>query len=87
MANEIENVLFRDVDRYLFDLVPIRRGVLAQMEEEGKRRKFPFVGPMVGEMLSLLARAIGARRILELGSGFGYSAMHFARALPPGGMV
>jgi len=87
MSNEIEKLLFRDVDHYLFDLVPVRSGVLARMEEEGKRRKFPFIGPMVGELLSLLARAIGARRILELGSGFGYSAMHFARALPPGGMV
>lgn len=87
MASEIEKLFFRDVDRYLFDLVPVREGVLARMEEEGRRRKFPFIGPMVGELLSLLARAIGARRVLELGSGFGYSAMHFARALPPDGIV
>ena len=34
---------------------------------------------------SVLARAIGARRVFELGSGYGYSALHFARAVGEGG--
>jgi len=34
-----------------------------------------------------LARSIGARRVMELGSGFGYSAYWFARAVGPGGEV
>jgi predicted O-methyltransferase YrrM len=38
-------------------------------------------------LLSILTLAAGARRVLELGSGFGYSAWWFARSLPPGGRV
>lgn len=37
--------------------------------------------------LELLARSIGARRVFELGSGFGYSAYWFARAVGHGGEV
>jgi caffeoyl-CoA O-methyltransferase len=55
---------------------PVRR----EMEELARQRGFPIVGPLVGRELSLLVRATGARRIFELGSGFGYSALFFARA-------
>jgi caffeoyl-CoA O-methyltransferase len=61
--------------------------VLLEMEAEGKERGFPIVGRMVGVVLELLARGIGARRVFELGSGYGYSAYWFARAVGPGGEV
>ncbi|HEY3593783.1 MAG TPA: class I SAM-dependent methyltransferase, partial [Polyangiaceae bacterium] len=50
-------------------------------------RKFPIVGPLVGRELIVLARAIGAKRVFELGSGYGYSALFFARAVGPDGIV
>ena len=55
------------------------------MEAEGERRGFPIVGRNVGVTLELLARSVGARRVVELGSGFGYSAYWFARAVGPEG--
>jgi caffeoyl-CoA O-methyltransferase len=58
--------------------------VLLEMEAEGERRGFPIVGRNVGVTLELLARSIGARRVMELGSGFGYSAYWFARAVGAG---
>jgi predicted O-methyltransferase YrrM len=61
--------------------------VLLEMEAEGRERGFPIVGRVVGVSLELLARSIGARRVFELGSGFGYSAYWFARAVGPGGEV
>jgi predicted O-methyltransferase YrrM len=61
--------------------------VLLEMEAEGERRNFPIVGRNVGVTLEVLARAIGARRVMELGSGFGYSAYWFARAVGPDGEV
>jgi caffeoyl-CoA O-methyltransferase len=61
--------------------------VLLEMEAEGGRRGFPIVGRNVGVTLELLARSIGARRVMELGSGFGYSAYWFARAVGAGGEV
>jgi predicted O-methyltransferase YrrM len=45
------------------------------------------VSPAQGKMLNLLARSIGARRILEVGTLGGYSTIWLARALPTGGRV
>jgi caffeoyl-CoA O-methyltransferase len=61
--------------------------VLLEMEAEGKERGFPIIGRLVGVTVELLARSVGARRVFELGSGFGYSAYWFARAVGPGGEV
>jgi caffeoyl-CoA O-methyltransferase len=61
--------------------------VLLEMEAEGERRNFPIVGRNVGVTLEVFSRSIGARRVMELGSGFGYSAYWFARATGPDGEV
>jgi predicted O-methyltransferase YrrM len=45
------------------------------------------VSPPQGKLLHLLARAIGARRVLEVGTLAGYSTLWLARALPPEGEV
>jgi hypothetical protein len=58
-----------------------------EMEALAEERDFPIVGRLVGVTLELLARAIGARRVLEMGSGYGYSAYWFSRAVGPGGEV
>ena len=59
--------------------------VLLEMEAEAETRGFPIVGRNVGVTLEVLARSVGARRIVELGSGFGYSAYWFSRAIGPDG--
>jgi caffeoyl-CoA O-methyltransferase len=61
--------------------------VLLDMEREAEERNFPAIGRTVGVAVEILARAIGARRVFELGSGFGYSAYWFARAVGEGGEV
>jgi len=59
--------------------------VLLEMEARAAEHGFPIVGRMVGVVLELLARSIGATRVFELGSGFGYSAYWFSRAIGPDG--
>ncbi len=61
--------------------------VLIEMEDMGAELGFPIVGRNVGVLLELLARSVGARRVMELGSGFGYSAYWFARAVGEDGEV
>jgi predicted O-methyltransferase YrrM len=75
------------IERYLNGVRAPRSGALREMEVLARRRQFPIVGPDVGRLLFILARSSGARRVLELGSGFGYSAFWFALALPPDGEV
>jgi caffeoyl-CoA O-methyltransferase len=61
--------------------------VLLEMEAYGEEHNFPLVGRNVGVTLEVLARSVGARRIMELGSGYGYSGYWHARAVGPGGEV
>ena len=61
--------------------------VLLEMEAEARASRFPIVDRLVGVTLEVLARSIGARRIFELGSGYGYSAYWFARAVGRDGEV
>jgi predicted O-methyltransferase YrrM len=75
------------VEAYLWSLDRTADPVLEEMEELARQRDFPIVGAHAGKLLSILTRATQARRVLELGSGFGYSAWWFARSLPPGGRV
>jgi caffeoyl-CoA O-methyltransferase len=76
-----------DIEDYLHRVTPPSEGILREMERLAADLRFPIVGPLVGRVLFLAARAIAARDIFECGSGFGYSAWWFARALPAGGRV
>ena len=61
--------------------------VLLEMEAIAEENGFPIVGRNVGVTLEVLARSVGATRIMELGSGFGYSAYWHARAVGSDGEV
>jgi predicted O-methyltransferase YrrM len=69
------------VQTYLETLVPPRPPELAAMEEIARLQDFPIIGPVAGQTCYQLARLIKARRIFELGSGYGYSTAWFARAV------
>ena len=79
------NLLLADIDAYLLQACPPRDSILAEMESRAAVESFPIVGPLVGRLLFLLARISGAKRVLELGSGFGYSGYWFGSAVGPGG--
>ena len=75
------------VERYLSGLNRQVDAVLADIARDGEARKLPLVDAEVGAFLQVLARAVGARRILEIGTAIGYSGTWLARALPTGGML
>jgi caffeoyl-CoA O-methyltransferase len=75
------------IEKYLIDLLPERDEALAEMEALAAKTGFPIIGPLVGRLLAQLTILSGARRILELGSGFGYSAYWFAKAVGGDGKV
>jgi caffeoyl-CoA O-methyltransferase len=79
----------REVADYLTDLAAAQHHdpVLVEMEQRADELGFPIVGRAAGRFLELTARAIGARRVFELGSGYGYSAYWFARAVGEDGEV
>lgn len=78
-------LLHPKVDRYLHDLSRHGDPVLAKMEERAAGSGFPIVGPLAGRFCYQVARMVGARRVFELGSGYGYSTLWFARAVAENG--
>jgi caffeoyl-CoA O-methyltransferase len=75
------------VENYLYSLLPPRDLLLAEMEEEARRRNIPIVGPAVGRLLYQLALISGARTVCELGSAIGYSTIWWALAVGDQGQV
>src|SRR5438132_4293461 len=55
------------------------------MEAHAREIRFPIIGPASGYFCYQVAKMIGARRVFELGSGFGYSTAWFARAVQENG--
>ena len=66
---------------YLDELVPARHAELQRMEAYAREHDFPIIGPAAGHLCYLVARMIGATRVFEMGSGYGYSTAWFARAV------
>ena len=80
-------ILNPDVETYLHTLNPPSDPIILEMERKGREQDFPIIGPEVGRLCGMLARAIGAKRVFEMGSGFGYSTWWFAQAVGDGGEV
>src|SRR5262245_2530912 len=77
------------VDRYLADLFARDDAALeaALRDSAAAGLRSIHVSPNQGKLLHLLAKALGARNILELGTLGGYSAIWLARALPEDGRL
>jgi caffeoyl-CoA O-methyltransferase len=74
-------------DRYLERLLPPRDPLLREMEERAAKEDVPISDPEIGRLLGILARGVGARRIVEVGTAIGYGALCLARGAPEARIV
>src|SRR5262245_55508532 len=77
------------VEKYVTDLLAPADAALESALAASAAAGLPSiqVAPNAGKFLNLIARMIGAKRILEIGTLGGYSAIWMARALPEGGRL
>ncbi|MEK9628190.1 MAG: class I SAM-dependent methyltransferase [Nitrospinota bacterium] len=76
------------IEDYAFDHTSYEGDLLKQLEEETyEKLEIPQMttGRIEARLLKLLARLASAKRILEIGTFAGYSALSMAEALPEGG--
>jgi predicted O-methyltransferase YrrM len=80
---------WREVDAYLTRTLVDQDDALIRAVEDQDAAGLPSieVAPVNAKLLHLLARMVGARRVLEIGTLGGYSTIWLARALPVGGRV
>ena len=77
-----------EIEEYLKELAKIDdEPVLLEMEALAQEKNFPIIGRLCGQALEVMARLTGAKRIFEMGSGYGYSAYWFSRATGPDGEI
>ena len=76
-----------EVEDYLYQVLPPRDEVLAEIEAEATKNDVPIVGPAVGRVFHQLVQISGAKRIFEMGSAIGYSTIWWARAAGNDGRV
>ncbi len=79
------DILDPKLTEYLTNLVPPRPRELQKMEAYAAEHDFPIIGPICGHLCYQLARSLKAKRIFELGSGYGYSTAWFAQAVKENG--
>jgi predicted O-methyltransferase YrrM len=81
--------LLARIDDYIEEMFAPQDEALEAALREMRRAGLPQiqVSPNEAKLLQLLAEMVGARRILEVGTLGGYSAIHFGRALPEDGTL
>ena len=75
------------INDYLLNLTTEDDKYILEMERIAREKGFPIVERLVGRLLFVLTKLKKPRLILELGSGFGYSAYWFSKALDNGRIV
>lgn len=73
-----------ELQEYLNRLVPRRDTLLARMEDEARRESIPIVEEHEGQLLYMLVKIAGAKRVLELGAATGYSGIWLLRGTDGG---
>ncbi len=83
----MSQILPEPIERYLAAVNRRPDALLDEIAADGHRRQLPIVHPETGRLLQVLVTAVGARRVLEIGTAIGYSTAWMARALPPDGLL
>jgi predicted O-methyltransferase YrrM len=86
----VDGIVRPEIERYAEEhTTPPPPHLLALAEETRATLPVPqmMTGPVEGRFLELLVFAVGARRVLEIGTYSGYSALSMADGLPPGGSI
>ena len=68
------------IEDYIQEKTHIGDSIIDEMHNYAEISEVPIVGPLVGKFLYQIAKITNAKRIFEMGSGFGYSAYWFAKA-------
>ncbi|MBU4001074.1 MAG: O-methyltransferase, partial [Proteobacteria bacterium] len=62
------SVMIQNPEDFFRALIPERSDLLKSLEAEALEEGIPIIGPVVGELLHILVKVAGAKRVLELGT-------------------
>lgn len=77
---EDDNINYEYIIRYLRDTLPASEGLIRELEEYAKKNEVPISQPESIRMIEVLLKMMNAKKILEVGSAIGYSAIRMSCA-------
>lgn len=77
---EEDNINYEYIIRYLRDTLPKSTGLLKELEEYAKENEVPISQPESIRLIEVLLKMMNAKKILEVGSAIGYSAIRMSSA-------
>lgn len=83
-------IIHPDVEKYLENLIrqqPFDEEILKEMEDYAAKNKFPIVERQVGLLLYLITKIKKPKLVVEVGSGYGYSAYWFGKGIEDGKVI
>lgn len=78
---EGDNINYDYILRYIRDTLPQSEGQLLEMEKYAEENNVPISQPESIRFLEIIIKIANAKRILEVGSAIGYSAIRMSRAM------
>jgi predicted O-methyltransferase YrrM len=87
MKARLDAIIHRNQAEYLEQLLSQTDDLLSEMERYAAEHRVPIADREVALFLEITARAIKARRVLEIGMAIGYSVIHLARAIKDDGVI
>lgn len=85
----MEDHIHEALDRYIGDLFAPEDDLLQQIREDSAANGMPqiHIHATDGQLIQFLLKAVGAKRVVEIGTLAGYSGTWILRALPPDGTL
>jgi predicted O-methyltransferase YrrM len=85
----MEDQIHEALDRYIGDLFAPEDDLLQQIREDSVAQGMPqiHIHATDGQLIQFLLKAVGARRVVEIGTLAGYSGTWILRGLPPDGTL
>jgi caffeoyl-CoA O-methyltransferase len=87
MKARLDAIIHRNQAEYLEELLSQTDDLLSEMEMYAAEHRVPIADREVALFLEITARAIKARRVMEIGMAIGYSVIHLARAIQDDGVI
>lgn len=83
----MSNITDKHVEGYIRGLLPEHRGILKKIEDDAIKNKVPIIHKEVAALLKVITTISQSRRILEIGTAIGYSAILLCQAAGDNGYI
>ena len=80
-------ICYEYINDYIRKTIRSNSGILLELEQYAKENHVPIIHPEVGQLLTVLGNMLRPKRILEVGTAIGYSAILFSRFLAKDGRI